>query len=113
MLIIDGIITTSGLVETTSKVINSSIGVTIVENMLRIWNRLEMSIRGEVITTSGFAEAILEVLGTPIGFAVVKKIGGIWNLVEMSIRGRSYNYFRFGGNHSRGPKQSRWNGQSR
>ncbi len=68
----DGIITAFGLVETILKVLSSPIGSTIVENMLRIWNQVEMSIRGEVITTSGFAEAILEVLGTPIGLAVVK-----------------------------------------
>ncbi len=35
-------------------VLNTPIGLDIVENMNRIWNEVEISINGEVITTSGF-----------------------------------------------------------
>ena len=77
------VITTSGFAEDILEVLNSPIGLVIVEKMFRIWNQVEISIRGEVITTSCFAEVILDVLNSPIGMGIVEKIIRIWNEVEM------------------------------
>ncbi len=60
-----------------------SVEVGMVEKVLRIWNHVEMSFRGEVITTSGFSEVILEVLKGPVGASMVEKVLRILNHVEM------------------------------
>ena len=93
------------------EVLNTPIGVVKVKQMHRIWNQIEMIIRGEVITTSGFSENILGLQNTPIGMAKVKKMYRIWNQVEMSIRGKIITTSGFWENFG-GPKHSYWSGQS-
>ena len=58
-----------------------------MKNLLKIWNKVEMIIIGEVITTSGFSEVVLEVLKSPIEVGMVEKMIRIWNQVEISING--------------------------
>ncbi len=74
MTINSEVITTSGFPEVALEVLNSPIGVGIVENMIRIWNQVEMSINDEVITTSGFSEVVLEVLNSPVGVGIVENM---------------------------------------
>ena len=94
------------------EVLNTPIGVVKVKQMHRIWNQIEMIIRGEVITTSGFSENILGLQNTPIGMAKVKR-----DVYELkSGRNVNYelsnNYFRFFYKNFVAPKHSYWNVQS-
>ena len=79
LLIRDKVTTTSGLAETIFRIINTTIGVTIVKKMIRIWNRAEMSITDGVKTTSGFSLIeVGEVKKMLIGVGKVKKMLRNW-----------------------------------
>ncbi len=108
MLIIDEVITTSGFSEVILEVLNTPIGLDIVENMTMIWNQVEISINGEVITTSGFSEAILDVLKRPIGVGMVERMIMIWNQAKMLIRCKVITTSGFCGSHFGGPKMLHW-----
>ncbi len=54
MSIMGEVITTSGFSEVILEVLECPIAVSMDENMIRIWNQVEMLINGDVITTSGF-----------------------------------------------------------